>query len=889
MSTEVPFAPPPPNMIYGTPGNDNLTGTDGADRFDLSQGGDDTANGLGGSDVFYMGGALTANDHLIGGDPATDYAENTVELDGDYSAGLVLAAGTFTDIDTLQLDGGHSYNIITNDVIPANSQLTYSFLVDATTLTSTDSLTFDARGETDHSFVLESTAGSAQIYGGAGDDELSVAITGTGHYAISGGSGDDGIGIGAGLKDDGSVVINGGAGRDILAITGDYSSGLTLDSSWLKGVEGLDVYGVSEGGGPYVFTAAADFNTAGHTFSVTVLNFNSYNEGGSNDFSFDGSAATGNFTFQGNAGNDVFKGGAGSDYVMPGYSTLPNPEPNTDTFDGGGGVNTLNLQDTQTTGGVTFSLAISTAQTAGNGTITATNFQNLEGTASADTLTGNNSANWLEGGGGTDTLIGSGGDDFLEVVSEYGGTTVLNGGGGTDTASFSGVTLSYYQVDAQSITLSLALQGTVQNAGTMSVLMTGIENLQGSTVDDVLTGDAHDNVLYGNSGNDVLSGGTGSDTLLGDTVLNSDGTTANALQAGSDTLEGGAGNDLLDGGNGVDTATYDDATSGVSVSLAIAGSQAVGGGDGTDTLVSIENLTGSAYADVLAGSSVNNVLAGGSGDDTLDLSAGGNDTAQGGDGNDTIVMGAAFTANDTIDGGADSDTLTLDGDYSAGVVFKDTTLANVETIRLAAGHSYNLTTADANVASGAALTVDGSALGASDTLTLDGTHESDGTLNLVGGAGADTLSGGNGGNTLEGGLGADTLRGGGGVDAFVYTAVAESPGMVSGAVGYDVISHFDAAMDFFDLPVAVTGRDATVTAGALSTATFDSDMTTALDAAHLHAGHAVLFVPSSGTLAGDAFLVVDANGSDGYQAGADYVFQLVSSAHVASLGAGNFI
>src|SRR5436190_14289111 len=95
----------------------------------------------------------------------------------------------------------------------------------------------------------------------------------------------------------------------------------------------------------------------------------------------------------------------------------------------------------------------------------------------------------------------------------------------------------------------------------------------------------------------------------------------------------GAGDDTLSGDNGTDTASYADAGSGVTVSLAIATAQNTDGA-GTDTLSSIENLVGSAYADTLTGDSGDNVLVGGSGNDALNGGAG-NDTLDGGDGTDT--------------------------------------------------------------------------------------------------------------------------------------------------------------------------------------------------------------------------------------------------------------
>src|SRR6185369_16387800 len=96
---------------------------------------------------------------------------------------------------------------------------------------------------------------------------------------------------------------------------------------------------------------------------------------------------------------------------------------------------------------------------------------------------------------------------------------------------------------------------------------------------------------------------------------------------------GGNGDDILDGGAGIDTASYADAASGVTVSLAEHDAQDTGGA-GSDTLINIENLTGSAFDDTLTGDANANTLSGLEGDDTLQGGAG-NDTLDGGTGNDT--------------------------------------------------------------------------------------------------------------------------------------------------------------------------------------------------------------------------------------------------------------
>lgn len=175
------------------------------------------------------------------------------------------------------------------------------------------------------------------------------------------------------------------------------------------------------------------------------------------------------------------------------------------------------------------------------------------------------------------------------------------------------------------------------------------------------------------------------------------------------------------------------------------------------------------------------------GDDIFNLSQGGDDKASGGNGNDTFVFKGAFTAKDSINGGSGSDTLTLAGDYtgSHAVTFGAKTMAGVETIKLGAHHSYKLTTNDATVARNATLTVDGSKLGASDVLTFNGSHETNGKFDLIGGKGNDALTGGAKNDTF--GLthgGADAANGGGGNDTFNMGAY-NSADMLKGGTGND--------------------------------------------------------------------------------------------------------
>lgn len=134
--------------------------------------------------------------------------------------------------------------------------------------------------------------------------------------------------------------------------------------------------------------------------------------------------------------------------------------------------------------------------------------------------------------------------------------------------------------------------------------------INGSWIDDSLTGTAGDDQINGQSGHDTLDGGTGHDTLSG--------------ASGQDVLLGGDGSDALDGGSGHDTLS---------------------GGDGADTL---------------EGQSGDDLLSGGDGDDSLD-GGWGADTLFGGAGNDTIHA----IGGDVVDGGAGDDLITMGG-YSGG-------------------------------------------------------------------------------------------------------------------------------------------------------------------------------------------------------------------------------
>lgn len=134
-----------------------------------------------------------------------------------------------------------------------------------------------------------------------------------------------------------------------------------------------------------------------------------------------------------------------------------------------------------------------------------THVQNLSGSAFADRLVGDNQDNVLIGGAGDDVLLGKGGNNTLD------------GGEGRDTVS--------YEESLAGVVVDLARKTASNGYGGTDTLIS-IENVVGSSKDDILSGDSGNNVLQGGAGNDLLIGGGGYDQYVvakgdgHDTVVN---------------------------------------------------------------------------------------------------------------------------------------------------------------------------------------------------------------------------------------------------------------------------------------------------------------------------------------------------------------------------------
>jgi Ca2+-binding RTX toxin-like protein len=246
-------------------------------------------------------------------------------------------------------------------------------------------------------------------------------------------------------------------------------------------------------------TANTGYILTGGIITVGGINFTSLIAGGQGDDVILGTANLadwingddGNDSISGLAGNDSILGGAGNDTIEGGLGA--------DTLNGGTGTDTLSYASSSAA--VTVDIGANTASGGDAQGDAISSFENLIGSANADTLTGSSAANSFTGGAGADIINGAGGNDTLDGGLD---NDTLDGGANND-----------------------SLIGGV-----------GLDSLLGGLGNDTLDGGLDNDTLDGGDGADSLIGGAGLDSLLGG--------------IGNDTMDGGDAIDTLDGGDGAD-------------------------------------------------------------------------------------------------------------------------------------------------------------------------------------------------------------------------------------------------------------------------------------------------------------------------------------------------
>ena len=734
------------NTLTGNSGANSLSGGDGDDILIGGAGADALTGGNGNDTASYANAAAGVTARLASA------GTNTGDAAGDTYATIENLTGSgFNDI----LAGTSANNVIDggagNDTYELSGKGTDYEITDlgggriqVKDLRGTDGI--DILSNIEKISFLGDTG--TPTHGGSGNDSLSGDGAGN---LIYGHLGDDSINGAAG-----NDTLDGGLGTNTLI------GGLGDDTFIVRGTDTV-VENTSEG--TDTVKAYVSATIGANVEHITLMGIDSIDAtGNASDNTLIGNA--GNNRLDGKGGLDTLQGGLGDDtYVVDNASDVVSEAASA-------GIDT-----------VESSIAYSIAALANLENVTLTGGSAISATGNAldNTLTGNAAINTLDGGAGNDTLIGGAGADIL----------IGNGGTG-DTAS--------YITSSAAVTVSLT-GGTGSGGDAQGDTYATIENLTGSSFDDVLTGDAGINTLTGGAGNDTLEGGAGVDILAGgagddtyvlensstDTLIETVGegtdtvkigTTytlganvenlvltgasavngtgnafdntltgngaANSLSGGdgNDILIGGAGADTLTGGNGNDTASYMSSAAGVVANLASAGSNT--GDAAGDTYTTIENVTGSAFNDTLTGNTGDNVIDGGAGDDILNGGAG-NDTFIGGAGNDTLNLSGthldyAFT---DLGGG-----ITEVKDLRASSPDGTDRFEGIETISFL----------------GSAAPSGGITLGTNNNDTIAG---SSGDNLLLGNLGNDTISGAGGNDTLNGGAGRDAMAGGTGNDTYV--------------------------------------------------------------------------------------------------------------------------
>lgn len=810
------------DSLAGGTGNDQIEGGAGNDTLNGGSG-DDIVSGGAGDDIL-IGGFGNGDDSYDGGD-GVDTIQYTSAVRGIT---VDLGAGTASDVDVDNDDIG-------NDTLSTIEHVTGG-QGDDTLIGGAGDETLEGRGGDD---TLDGAAGADILAGGSGTDTL---IAGAGDDTLIGGdlSSDDGTStdLSVDIADYSANAAPIAIDMTAAGTFGGVSAG-TVDGGADSGVDivvGIERFLATDGDDS--FSAGTDFVGSGVGFiefegrggndqivgdGATRISYRSADSGVVVDLAAGtatGDLSVGNDSFTdvsqafGSAHNDTLLGSNAADDTLIGGDGA-------DLIDGRDGFDTADY--TEAAAGVTVDLALGRALDDGFGKVdTLVGIEAAVGSGFGDTLTGTGGDNRLTGNAGDDTLIGKEGDDTLEGGS---GADLLEGGDGNDTIDGGdGADL----LDGGSGN-DLLIGGSADGdsaidavdysafGGPISVNMTAAGTIGGFSAGSVF---------------DAASGAT--DTIVG--VERIVGTAQNDTFVVGGTFvsdftdyvefEGGAGDDLIVG-NGNTRVAFSNATGGVHVNLSgeffeffpgftikIRDPFADGNASvGSDTLISVNQASGSAFADTLIGSTGGDTLQGGAGNDTLDGREGVDTADYWSSASGVQVNLSAGTAQDGF-GGIDQ---LLNIESVRGSELDDELTGNNAGNRLTGGggdDTLSGANGNDNLDGGAgADTLDGgsgqdSLSGGDGEDLLFGRNGADqlagnaGDDHLFGENGNDVLKGGAGNDTLDGGTGTDTLIGGKGDDRLLAGSGNDS---IDGGEGIDIL---DASASFFGLSVNIASGTA---------------------------------------------------------------------------------
>jgi Ca2+-binding RTX toxin-like protein len=726
-------------VVIGGAGNDTITGT-------ASTYGDNLSGGKG-DDIFEMGSNLTSADTIAGGD-GTD----TIKVSGTVSD------GAFSNVTSVE-----------NVVASNNLTLTLGSAAAAAGITTVD---------------LSSDGGGSTVNVGSGfSNDLNVTIDNSDNVNATGYTKNLTVTSSVALN---NATVTGGSGTDQIV----YNLSSDINQSANAHITGIEKITVSGDMTKDLSITLADANIAsGATLTI------------------DGSAlTTGTLTVNGSAETDgklVVIGGAGNDTITGTASTygdnlsggkgddifeMGSNLTSADTIAGGDGTDTIKVSGTVVDGAFSNVTSVENVVASNNLTLTL---------GSAAAAAGITTVDLSSDGGGSTVNVGSGFSNDLNVTIDN--SDNVNATGYTKNLTVtSSVALNNATVTGGSGTDQIVYNLSSDINQSANAHITGIEKI---TVSGDMTKDLSITLADAN----IASGATltidGSALTTGTLTVNGSAETDGKL-----VVIGGAGNDTITG----TASTYGDNLSGgkgddiFEMGSNLTSADTIAGGDGTDTIKVSGTVSDGAFSNV---TSVENVVASNNltltlgsaaaaaGITTVDLSSdGGGSTVNVGSGfsndlnvtidNSDNVNATGYTKNLTVTSSVALNNATVTGGSGTDQIVYNLSsdinqsanahITGIEKITVSGDMTKDLsiTLADANIASGATLTIDGSAL-TTGTLTVNGSAETDGKLVVIGGAGNDTITGGNGADTLIGGAGDDSLIGGSGKDILTGGAGAD--------------------------------------------------------------------------------------------------------------------
>jgi Ca2+-binding RTX toxin-like protein len=752
------------NVIAGQ-GNDSITGTGVNNTYSFVNGwGNDTLVDAGGTDKVdfsRVSASVTiwllpvAGAEVTDGTNTTHWASTIEYAVGGSGNDLIQGLSSNNSLeggagnDTINGGGGRDTLIggAGNDVLNADGLDESFYFYDgwgSDTITTafggsiiwadsiTSSLTFNLLGGsgpemTDGTNTVNWSAGMfTNILSGSGNDFVIVGPSGATIYTYGG---NDTI-----LGGESNDLLNGGAGNDYIDGGGSIWDTFDIDSGFghdtlsdSMGWDLLDITSVSENltvnltssTGNEVTDGTNTANWSGNiidTVTAGIGNDLIYGNSGQNSLN----GGFGNDTLFGGDGYDVIRGGGGNDNLDGGES---DDAYYFDTNFGADSITDISGRDSLDLSIFNTALTIDLDAGAGNEVSDGTNTINWTGNiiedaysgAGNDVINGNDEDNWLDGADGDDSITGGDGNDTLVGGFE---TDTLDGGSGDDSyqlwgsgadtiTDISGTdTVDALYTFGVTINLTSDIVGDEVSDGFYTVNWSGdiIENVAGSSGDDLIYGNSGNNTLQGSYGYDTINGGDGDDIITGGPN--------ESFFFEWNYLNGGSGNDTITGGDmdrdyfvfedgfGNDSIIDVDGTENVldlrGLTVAVTANLNIGTGneltDGINTANWTEDIITEVYGGtnndllysddsigkLLDGKAGDDTLIGGSGDDSL-YEDNGNDLYQGGEGDDfydcvfggPLGFGGVFGDNTIDDAAGAYDWLNLGDMWGGGKVTTD--------------------------------------------------------------------------------------------------------------------------------------------------------------------------------------------------------------------------